>query len=68
VREAKLDSASGRFQVSGTASWKRDLDLKLARLPLGTAQGYAITGTVAEPRVAPLPGAEQARLKPEAAK
>jgi len=68
VKDANLDSAGGRFQVSGTASLKRDLDLKLARLPLGTAQGYTITGTLAEPRVAPLPGAEQARLKPEAAK
>ncbi len=68
LKDAKLDSASGRFQLSGTASLKRDLDLKLARLPLGTAAGYTITGTLAEPRVAPLPGAEQARLKPEAAK
>jgi hypothetical protein len=54
--------------LSGTASLNRDLDLKLARLPLGTAAGYTITGTLAEPRVAPLPGAEQARLKAEAAK
>jgi len=64
LRDAKLDSASGRFQLSGTASLKRDLDLKLTRLPLGTAQGYTITGTLAEPRVAPLQGTEQARLKP----
>lgn len=68
VKDATLDSAGGRFQVSGTASLKHDLDLKLARLPLGTARGYIITGTLAEPRVVPLPGAEQARLKPEAAK
>ena len=68
VKDAKLDSGSGRFQVSGTASLKRDLDLRLEQLPPGTARGYTITGTLAEPRVAPLPGAEQARLKPEAAK
>jgi AsmA-like protein len=64
VKEAKLDSPGGRFQLSGTASLKRDLDLKLARFPLGMAQGYTITGTLAQPRVVPLPGAEQARLKP----
>jgi hypothetical protein len=68
VKEATLDSASGRFQLSGTASLKRDLDLRLVRFRLGTAQGYTITGTLAEPRVASLPGTEQARLKPEAAK
>jgi len=68
VKSAELDSAGARFQLSGTASLNRDLDLKLARLPLGTAAGYTITGTLAEPRVALLPGAEQARLKAEAAK
>ena len=68
VKDTKLDSAGGRFQVSGMASMKRDLDLKLARIPLGTAQGYTIAGTLAEPRVAPFPGTEQARLKPDGAK
>jgi len=69
MRDAKLDSPSGKFHLSGTASFKRELDLKLTRsTSSGTAGGYAITGTLAEPHVAPLPGTEQARLKPGAAR
>ena len=69
VKDAKLDSPSGRFHLSGTASLQRELNLKLARTAAGNAAGgYSVTGTLAEPRVVPLPGAEQARLKPEAAK
>jgi len=66
IKDASLDSASGRFQVSGTASFKRELDLKLTRAASGTmAVGYTVTGTVAEPRVVPLAGADtQAQLKP----
>ena len=66
IKDAKLDSAGGKFLVSGTASLKRDLDLKVARIPAGAqAPGYVISGTVAEPKVVPLAGAEtQARLKP----
>jgi len=37
-------------------------------VPVSSAGGFSITGTFAEPRVAPLPGTEQARLKAEAAK
>jgi len=62
-KDARLDSPSGKFQLSGTYSFQRELDFKLARTPAGTA-GFAITGTLAEPRVAPLAGTEQARLKP----
>jgi hypothetical protein len=70
IKDAKLDSTSGKFLVSGTASLKRELDMKLAKIPAGApAVGYTITGTVAEPKVIPLAGAEtQARLKPEPAK
>jgi hypothetical protein len=68
MKDAKLDSDGGKFLLSGTASWHSDLNLKLAPPPGGTAAGYAITGTLAEPRVTPLPGTEQARLKPEAPK
>jgi hypothetical protein len=65
ISNAKLDSPDGKYQLSGTVSLKREVDLKLARVPNGvTPVGYAITGTLAEPRVAPLAGAEQARLKP----
>ena len=66
MKDAKLDSPDGKFQLSGSASLKGELDLRLARTPNGAAApGYTISGTVAEPRVSPLSGAEtQARLKP----
>lgn len=64
ITNTKLDSPDGKYQLSGTVSLKREVDLKLAQVPNGvTAVGYAITGTLAEPRVAPLAGTEQARLK-----
>jgi hypothetical protein len=70
IKDANLDSVSGKFLVNGTASLKRELDLKLARVPNGApVVGYTITGTLAEPRVVRVAGAEtQARLKPEPAK
>ena len=64
MKDARLDSPSGRFQVSGTASLKSELNFKLARATNGSGVGYSITGTLAAPHVAPLPGTEQARLKP----
>ena len=68
IKDAKLDSAEGKFLLSGTATLKRELDLKLAKPANGTtAKSYTISGTLAEPRV--VPSAEtQARLKPVAAK
>jgi hypothetical protein len=69
MKDARLDSSSGKFLLSGTASLQRELNLKLSRLLPGAATpGYTITGTLGEPRVAPLPGAEQARLKTESGK
>jgi len=69
INNAKLDSSDGKYELSGTASLKRDVDLKLTRVASGTtATGYAITGTLAEPQVAPLTRSEQARLKPLPAK
>jgi hypothetical protein len=54
LKDANLDSPDGKFQVSGTASLKGELELRLARIPTGgPARGYAITGTLAEPRVSP---------------
>jgi AsmA-like C-terminal region/AsmA family len=60
LKDARLDSPSGTFQLSGTASLRQELNFKLQRNP---AIGFAITGTLAEPRVAPLGQTEQARLK-----
>jgi hypothetical protein len=64
VKDAKLDSASGRFLLSGTASLKQELDLKLTADPRGSpAAGFTITGTLAEPRVSRSATETQAQLK-----
>jgi hypothetical protein len=64
AKDAKLDSASGKFLVSGTASLKQELDLNLARDPNGSpAAGFTITGTLAQPRVIRSGAETQAQLK-----
>ncbi|HEX4784327.1 MAG TPA: AsmA family protein [Candidatus Sulfotelmatobacter sp.] len=66
LKDARLNSPAGVFQLTGSASLKGELDLKLARVPNGaTATGYTVTGTLAVPRVAQLPSPQtQANLKP----
>lgn len=65
IKDAKLDSPAGKFQLSGTASLKRALDLKLVGSAAGNSRGFTIGGTLAEPRVIPIAGVDtQARLKP----
>jgi len=65
MKDARLDSTGGIFQVSGTASLKGELDFRLAKAAGGTATaGYTISGTLAEPRVVRAGGETQARLKP----
>lgn len=61
IKDAMLDSPSASFLLSGTASSKRELEMKLVQANVASG-GYTITGTLAEPRVVPL-SAEQARLK-----
>ena len=69
IEKGKLVSSAGAYEISGTASLGRALDLKLSR---GTdvkperagAQVYSITGTLAEPRVTLTTPETQARLKP----
>ena len=68
IKDAKLDSPEGRYQLSGTASLAREVDFRLKGAPDSPTSGYTITGTLAEPRVSPLRGVEQARLKPASAK
>jgi len=64
INDAQLDSENDVYRLGGTVSLKGEVDLKLARIASGAAAaGYAITGTLAEPQVAPLKDAEQARLK-----
>jgi uncharacterized protein YhdP len=70
MRDARLDSPEGTFQLSGTASLKGELDLNLARVPNNAAlAGYTITGNWAEPQVNRSSSSEtQARLKADPAK
>ena len=60
---ATLDSPDSTFLVSGTATSKRELEIKLVREGNMSGGGYQITGTVSAPRVEPLTATEQARLK-----
>jgi uncharacterized protein involved in outer membrane biogenesis len=62
IQEGKLETAAGTYQVSGTASLTRILDLRLTH---EGAAGFNITGTLMEPHVSPIVTPEtQAALKP----
>jgi hypothetical protein len=64
IKNARLDSASRKFLLSGTATLKQELDLKLATDPNGSpAAGFTITGTLAQPRVVRSAAETQAQLK-----
>ena len=64
MKNARLDSAGGKFQLSGSASLAGQLDFHLARNQDATGPGYTISGTLAEPLVIQSPTSEtQARLK-----
>jgi len=67
MRNLALDSGQNKYLLSGTAQFNREINLSLSTASNGTG-GYAITGTIAEPRVQPSPVGEQARLKPTATK
>lgn len=65
VSEGQLNTPEATYDLSGTADFDRDIDFKITRD--GTAAGtaaYSVTGTLAQPRVTQVSGAEQARLKP----
>jgi hypothetical protein len=59
LKGAKLDSVGVKYELSGTASLHRELNLTLGR----ASGGYSIRGTLTEPQVGALSGPEQARLK-----
>jgi hypothetical protein len=62
IEEGKLQTSSGIYQLSGSASLDRVLDIKLAR---DGARGFTVTGTLTQPHVAMNTTAEtQAALKP----
>ena len=48
IEQSKIETSSGIYQISGTASVKRALSLKLA---LGTARRYSVEGTLQAPQV-----------------
>ncbi len=51
IPEARLESPVGEFAVSGSASFSRQLDLRVTR---GASRAFAVTGTLAQPQVAPV--------------
>jgi len=62
IQEGRLETAAGVYDVSGTASLGRVLNVYLTR---DGAPGFNITGTVTEPRVSQTAAAEtRAALKP----
>ncbi len=61
MKDVWLNSPAGKFQLSGTAGLSREVEVKMTRA--AGSSGYAISGTLGEPRVTTFPGAEQARLK-----
>jgi hypothetical protein len=62
IQDGKLETPTGAYRVSGTASLTRILDLKLTQ---EGAAGFNITGTLSEPQVSPILNPEtRAALKP----
>jgi uncharacterized protein involved in outer membrane biogenesis len=67
IASGEIVSPEGTYQIAGTASLSRMLDLKLAfnATSGATPVQYNITGTLAEPQIAQTPRPEtQAQLKP----
>jgi hypothetical protein len=70
VNDAVLDFGHGAFQVDGSISLSRELDVKLRPVPLVNASGvaapaYAVSGTLAQPQAVLVSGPEtRAELKP----
>jgi len=62
IKNANLRSPDGTYQLSGTASLNRELDLKLTHGSNGANMGYTVKGTLSEPLITQLT-AVQARLK-----
>jgi hypothetical protein len=62
IREGKLETPSGIYQVSGTTSFGQKLQVKLGR---AGGPGFSVTGTLSAPRVLPASAGEtRAALKP----
>jgi AsmA family/AsmA-like C-terminal region len=62
IQNGKIETAGGNYQMSGTASFSRDLDMTLSR---EGGHGFNITGTLTEPHVSRVAAPEtRAALKP----
>jgi AsmA family/AsmA-like C-terminal region len=61
IKSGNLEAPNASYAVHGTATLARELDIQLTRI--GGAS-YTVSGTLADPVVAPMTRAEQARLKP----
>jgi hypothetical protein len=62
IQQGKLETPGSIYQMSGTVSLVRKLDVKLLR---DRAHGFSISGTLTEPRIAPVIAPEtQAAIKP----
>jgi AsmA-like C-terminal region len=61
IDQGKLQTPGGIYQLSGTASLGRVLDIKLAR---EGGRGFNVTGTLSQPRVVITTPDTQAALKP----
>ena len=57
LSQSKLSAPGGIYEVSGTATFDRQIDLTFND---GGASAYAVTGTMAQPKVAPVPRTEAA--------
>ncbi len=55
IPAARMESPAGEFTVSGSASFSRQLDLRVAR---GASRAFALTGTLAQPQLAPVAGSQ----------
>jgi hypothetical protein len=64
ITNAQVIALDSSYRLTGTASLKREVNLKLMRLSSGDANvGYSISGTLETPRVTPFSRNEQATLK-----
>jgi hypothetical protein len=61
IQRGKLETPSGIYQISGTASLGQHLEVRLAR---SDARGFNVTGTLSAPHVLPSTPETQAALKP----
>ena len=64
ISGAQIDSPDALYELSGSASFQRELDLKLNRVrENASSEAFDISGSLSEPKITPIATAEQAHLK-----